>query len=269
MASKFAWGKRKLYMKGDKEPFKLSRSKIDLFVECPRCFYLDRRLGVGRPQGFPFNLNSAVDLLLKKEFDKHRKEQTQHPYMLENDIKAIPFSHIEMDTWRENFVGAQILHEKTNLLITGAIDDLWIYTDGEHKDKIIIVDYKATSKDDEVNLDSEWQDGYKRQMEIYQWIFRKLGFEVADTGYFVYANGIRDKDGFDNKLEFKVKVIPHTGKTDWIDKTLENIKKCLDDDRIPSAKDTCDYCKYREDAGKAFKAHLDKHSKDGKLFGDK
>jgi CRISPR/Cas system-associated exonuclease Cas4 (RecB family) len=261
MAFKYAFGKRKLYLKGDKEPFKLSRSKIDLFVECPRCFYLDRRLGVGRPQGFPFNLNSAVDLLLKKEFNQHRKAQTPHPYMLENNIKAIPFSHKEMDTWRENFIGAQVIDEKNNLLITGAIDDLWVYTEGEDKDKIIIVDYKATSKDTEVDLDSEWQDGYKRQMEIYQWIFRKLGFEVSETGYFVYANGDRSKDSFNNKLEFKIKVIPYKGKTDWIEKALENIKNCLDDDRIPKEKDTCEYCKYRNNAGKSFKEHLDKHNK--------
>lgn len=252
--------KKKLYIKGDKEAFKLSRSKIDLFIECPRCFYLDRRLGVGRPQGFPFNLNSAVDLLLKKEFDLHRKEKTPHPYMVENGIEAIPFSHTEMDTWRENFVGAQVTDEKNNLFITGAIDDLWIYTDGKDKDKIIIVDYKATSKDTEVDLDSEWQDGYKRQMEIYQWIFRKLGFEVSETGYFVYANGDRSKDSFDNKLEFKIKVIPYVGKTEWIEKALENIKACLEDDRIPKEKDTCEYCKYRRMAGEAFKMHTEKHS---------
>ncbi len=43
--------------------WKLSRSKIDFFFECPRCFYLDNKLGTKRP-GFPsFNLNIAVDEL--------------------------------------------------------------------------------------------------------------------------------------------------------------------------------------------------------------
>lgn len=60
---------RNLYDKNSKTLFRLSRSKIDLFLECPRCFYLDRKLGVARPPGFPFSLNSAVDKLLKKEFD--------------------------------------------------------------------------------------------------------------------------------------------------------------------------------------------------------
>lgn len=71
-------------------PFKLSRSKIDLFVECPQCFYLDRRLGVGRPPGFPFTLNSAVDTLLKREFDLLRKDGLPHPLFEEfGDRKSV------------------------------------------------------------------------------------------------------------------------------------------------------------------------------------
>lgn len=56
-----------VYTKNQKEPFKLSRSKIDLFINCPKCFYFDRVLVIKRPPIFPFNLNNAVDTLLKKE----------------------------------------------------------------------------------------------------------------------------------------------------------------------------------------------------------
>jgi len=61
---------RKLFDPDSDKPFALSRSKVELFQDCPRCFYLDRRLGIARPPGFPFNLNSAVDALLKTEFDR-------------------------------------------------------------------------------------------------------------------------------------------------------------------------------------------------------
>ncbi len=246
MAYTFGY-KKKLFEPASKAPFKLSRSKIDLFIECPRCFYLDRRLGVSRPQGFPFNLNSAVDHLLKKEFDAHRKAKTAHPLMLTFHIDAIPFSHAEIDTWRENFVGVQHLHEKTNLLIFGAVDDVWVNPEGE----LIVVDYKSTSKESEVNLDAEWQGGYKRQMEVYQWLLRQNGFKVSDTGYFVYANGRRDLDSFNARLEFDIKVIPYEGDGKWIEKTLILIKKCLMDERVPSPSDNCEYCRYRTDAGKA------------------
>src|SRR5580698_11357604 len=77
------------------EPFTVSRSGIDLFEQCPRCFYIDKRLGTARPPGFPFSLNSAVDALLKKEFDIHRAAGSVHPLMKEYNIDAVPYAHAE------------------------------------------------------------------------------------------------------------------------------------------------------------------------------
>jgi len=229
------------------KPFRLSRSKIDLFLNCPRCFYLDRRLGVAQPPGFPFSLNSAVDALLKKEFDIHRANQTAHPLMKAYGIDAVPFRHEKMDEWRDSLrAGIQYHHKPTNLLITGGVDDVWVNRDKE----LIIVDYKATSKNEEVSLDAPWQIGYKRQMEIYQWLFKKNGFKVSDTGYFVYCNGDADKDAFDAKLEFDIKIIPYTGNDDWIEQTIADAHLCLVGGSLPEPGADCDYCSYRKEAGK-------------------
>ena len=81
--------------------WRLSRSKIDLFVECPRCFYLDNKLGTSRPRGPSFTLNIAVDALLKKEFDVHRSEGSAHPIMEEYGVDAIPYEHKDIDIWRD------------------------------------------------------------------------------------------------------------------------------------------------------------------------
>ena len=233
-----------LFNPDDKGIFKLSRSKSDLFLNCPRCFYLDRRLGVGRPPMFPYTLNSAVDALLKKEFDIHRSKGEAHPMMKHYKIDAIPFKHEKMDEWRNNFTGIQYLHKPTNLLIFGAIDDVWINPDKE----LIIVDYKSTSKDGDINLDADWQIGYKRQMEIYQWLFRKNDFKVSQIGYFVYCNGITDTKAFDKKIEFDVKVIPYEGDDSWIEGTIEELHQCLLSEDIPKMDNDCDYCRYRKTA---------------------
>ncbi len=227
------------------EPFKVSRSKIDLFLNCPLCFYLDRRLGVGRPPGFPFNLNLAVDTLLKKEFDIHRAVKSAHPLMDAYGLKGIvPFADDRMDTWRDTFKGVQYMHEPTNMLITGAIDDVWVNKKGE----LIVVDYKATSKEEKVTLDKEWQIGYKRQMEVYQWLFRMNDFKVSDTGYFVYCNGKTDRKAFDAKLEFDIDLIPYKGDSSWVADTLEDLKKCLTAEKPPKPAENCDYCSYRKAA---------------------
>lgn len=236
-----AFYRKKLYDPHSEEPFRISRSKIDLFLECPRCFYFDRRLGVSRPAGFPFNLNSAVDTLLKKEFDIHRKQKTPHPLMETYGLDAVPFEHEKMDAWRDSLRrGVEYFYEPTNFIIAGGIDDVWVNKQGE----LIIVDYKATSKEAQVNIDAEWQDGYKRQMEVYQWLFRQNGFKVSDTGYFVYANGKRDREAFDGKLDFDVTLIPYTGSDSWIPETLTEIKKCIDSDLPPTSSSNCEYCSY-------------------------
>ncbi len=231
--------------------FRLSRSKIALFRECPRCFYIDNKLGTARPPGFPFNLNSAVDALLKKEFDIHRARGSAHPLMETYGVDAVPFSHPELDIWRENFKGIEYRHEPTGFLVAGAVDDVWVNKKGE----LLVVDYKSTSKDAKIEaLDEPWHNGYKQQMEIYQWLLRQRGFAVANLGYFVYANASKDREAFDGKLEFDVTLIPHQGKADWVDGTLEDIKTCLDADELPPSSPECDYCTYRETVGKALRA---------------
>lgn len=241
--SKYYSGKRSrnLFNPAGTTPFRLSRTRLDLFLSCPRCFYLDRRLGVDRPPGFPFSLNSAVDALLKKEFDAHRKAGTPHPLMKANVIDAIPFSHPKLEEWRDALRGGiTYLHEPTKLMITGGIDDLWVNPVGE----LMVADYKATAKDSEVTLDAEWQDGYKRQVEIYQWLFRRNGFKVSSTAYFVYCNGRADRKALDGKLEFDIKIIPYEGNDSWVEPAVLAAHKCLIGDKIPAPHADCDYCRY-------------------------
>ncbi len=230
-----------LYSENIKNPFKLSRSKIELFLNCKRCFYYDRKLGISRPPGFPFSLNSAVDHLLKLEFDIHRANNTKHPLIEKYGIDARPASHQDLDKWRHNFTGIQFLHKATNFLIYGAIDDLW----QNSKEEYIVVDYKSTSKNEEItDINKDWQIGYKRQMEIYQWLLRQNNYKVSNTGYFVYCNGKTDKKAFDAKLEFDITLIPYTGNSEWVENTINEIYNCLNQDQIPEADANCDYCNY-------------------------
>ena len=234
---------KNLYEPGSSTPFKLSRSRIENYMRCPKCFYIDRRLGVGTPPSYPYTLNSAVDALLKKEFDILRQTGETHPLIKKYGVDAIPVKHEMLDKWRNSFVGVQYLHESTNLLLFGAIDDLWINSKGEY----IIVDYKSTSKNGEIIvLDKAWQDGYKRQMEIYQWLVNHNGLKVLNTGYFVYCNGRKDVDKFDGKLEFDITLVPYEGNDDWVEGVVQEIHKCLNSDNIPEPGEDCDFCNYRD-----------------------
>lgn len=234
--------KSNLYVQTATKPFRLSRSKIDLFLECPRCFYLDRKLGIGRPPGYPFSLNTAVDALLKKEFDMHRSHRTVHPLVKSFGLDLVPFQHEFIDAWRDSLHrGITYQLPGTNILVTGGVDDVWVNPETE---ELVIVDYKATSKDGEVSLDADWQIGYKRQMEVYQWLFRRNGFVVSSTGYFVYCNGRADGDAFNAKLEFDIKLLPYTGDDSWVEREVRRAHEVLCAEEPPVSSESCDYCAY-------------------------
>lgn len=159
-----------------------------MFLECPRCFYLDRRLRVDRVDGPAFTLNSATDTLLKKELDAFRERGEVPPIAERHGLNAVPFQHQQLDDWRANFRGVTYLHPEANLLVSGAIDDLWL---DRQSDELIVVDYKSTSSTKPIDLNDPWKQSYKRQMEFYQWLLRRNGLTVSNRGYFLYVNAHR------------------------------------------------------------------------------
>lgn len=253
------WRQRSIpYKPGQTAPFKVSRSKIELFMQCPRCFWLDVRLKIRRPDGPPFQINKAVDELFKKEFDTYRAKGKPHPIIVEYKVDAIPFAHDQIDTWRENFTGVASVHEPTNLHVFGAVDDIWINS----KDELMVVDYKATAKASEVSLDADWQITYKRQMEVYQWLLRSNGFAVSDTGYFVYTNGRLDLDAFNDRIEFRTKLISYEGSDSWVEPTLLSMKKVMDGPMpgtgVSIMGGPCEFCAYARARTELTLKHLGK-----------
>lgn len=262
-ASNFKKRKSGPFDPASSEPFKISRSKLDLFTECQRCSYLDLRLGIKRPSTPAFTLNNAVDELLKREFDIHRAHKSTHPLLKRYGLDAVPFDDDRMPEWRDALRrGIGYLHTPTNIFLRGGIDDAWVNPAGE----LIIVDYKATSKKVGPSSEDDLYDAYKRQMEIYQWLFRRNDFAVSPTGYFVYVNGKSDAEAFDGKLEFDVELIPYAGSDAWIEPAIFDLKKMLESEEIPPIGTSfgggpCEYCTYRENAGKAF---IEQHKKNKK-----
>lgn len=227
-------------------PYRLSRSKIDLYLECPRCFYLDQKMGIHRPPLPPFSLNSAVDLLLKKEFDLHRQKRRPHPLMELYQIQAVPLWYEELDKWRNSLQGISLHHQETNLYLFGAIDDIWENQKGEWH----VVDYKATSTTKEIDLSDDYKSGYKKQVEFYQWLLRKRGFPVSKVAYFVFCNGIKDRPQLGGRLEFELSIVQHEGDDSWVEPTLFEIQKLLNLKEAPPPSPQCPYCQFAEKAKK-------------------
>lgn len=225
------------------ESFSFSRTKVELFVDCPRCFYVDRVKGVSRPPGFPFSLNNAVDTLMKKEFDSYRAKQLPHSLVESNGLDLVPWQDERMTDWRNNFKGVQAKYEGYEFF--GAVDDIWVDKEGI----LYVVDYKATAKEFPVTALStaNYHDTYRRQMEFYQWLLNQNGYKVSNTGYFVYTTGDNTQPDFRDTLKFRTHLIPYLGNTDWVETTLDKLIECASSETLPHSNPTCVYCKYVEE----------------------
>ena len=58
-----------------------------------------------------------------------------------------------------------------------------------------------------------------------------------------------DLDGFNDRVEFRTKIIPYKGSDTWVEPTLKDMKKCMDNDEMPPVGSAamggdCDFCTY-------------------------
>ena len=234
------------------EPYELSRSRIENFIKCPACFFMQQVEGIEFPSMPGFNINEATDVLLKKDFDHYRGKKKSHPF-LENHGFAhlIPYQHEHFELWTQSMhFGAENRmhydHLESNIRVGGGLDDVWLNT---KTSKIHIVDYKSTSQKKDngpINLNDKWKEAYKRQMDLYVWVMQKKGFDVDEIGFFLYCDGNRftDQIFLNDKnaiMEFKMTLIEYKTDLSWIEKTLNNIYGCLRLNERPKHSESCEY----------------------------
>ena len=245
--------KGSIYQKGTNEVFKISRSKFSNFLDCSRCFYLERVKGLKDPSMPGWALNTAVDELLKKEFDHYRNIQKPHPFVVKNKLNFILFKHEKINYWRDALRGGIAFTDSdTNLEIHGGIDDIWF---NPENDELVVVDYKAQSKNEIVEtesyLENEYHQSYKVQMDIYVYILRQMKFKVSDTAYFLVCNGLKTPDKFDATLHFDLTLVPYKTDDSWVKNKIIEMKKTLELKDVPNLNKYCEKCLYL-DAGKKF-----------------
>lgn len=246
-----ATGKRtrssSIYKPNQNEDFKISRGKFSDFLTCPRCFYMDRVIGLDAPGSPGWTLNETTDLLLKKEFDACRESQTPHRLFLENGLEHfVPFQHPDMDKWRDSLHHGLITRfPDSNIILTGGVDDIWQNT---KNGKLVVADYKSQANTKELEpefyLSDPYKEGYKVQMDFYAYLLQQMGFEVEETAYFLVCNADREAEGFNGEMKFQEVFIPYLWNTDWIhDKVIEMID-LMNKDNVPDANSSCKNCAY-------------------------
>jgi len=242
-----------IYQPNQTEDFKISRGKFSNFLTCPRCFYIDRVSGLEEPGTPGWTLNEATDFLLKKEFDVCREKQIPHRILIENNLNHIvPFKHESMDDWRNSRnKGLMWRYHDSNIILTGGVDDIWFDTKTE---KLIVVDYKSQANENEVEeityLESPYHEGYKVQMDFYNYLLVHMGFEVSETSYFLVVNADKSVDGFYGKMDFTETLIPYKHDINWIDNKVSEMIECMNTEALPESHLSCQNCAYARERAK-------------------
>ena len=87
-------------------------------------------------------------------------------------------------------------------------------------------------------------------MDIYVYILRKMGFDVANTSYFMVCNGEKTGDRFDAKMDFTITLIDYETNVSWIPDKITNMKAVLDSNTLPDRNPNCENCAYLEQGSK-------------------
>jgi len=218
--------------------YKLSPTSINLMLDCPRCFWLQLVKNIKRPAGIFPSLPSGMDKILKNHFDKFMERGELPPeireYGLGNGYKLFT-DKAKLDIWRSNQKGIQYKDKTSGILLRGAVDNIL-----EKGKKLIVLDYKTRG----YPLKEDTHEHYITQMDIYNFLLRKNGYDTEDYTYllFYYPKEVTDT----GEIVFVTKLIKIETDTNRGEKMFERAIKILQSEKPPEASKDCEYCKWRE-----------------------
>ena len=217
--------------------YKLSPSSLNLMLDCPRCFWLALVKKTKRPAGAFPSLPSGMDRILKEHFDRFMEKGELPPELRENGVKGCTlFNDKEkLAVWRSNLKGLRYLDEKSGILLRGAIDNLLV-----KGKKLIVLDYKTRG----YPLKEDTHEHYQTQMDLYNFLLRKNGYETEEYTYllFYYPNRVTESGEviFDTKL---IEMATDSGNGEAV---FREAIKILQAESQPEPSEECGFCAWHE-----------------------
>jgi len=156
--------------------FILSPHTLNLFIECPRCFWFHMVRGgyYKRPQPPTSTLPSGMDGLIKKYFDIYRAKKIMPPEI--KNIKGRLIEKNQINKWRNWKTGLKFVDNDGCILI-GALDECII-----ENSIYIPLDYKTRGFPLKYNSASY----YILQMSCYNFLLQRNNYSVSNHAYLVF-----------------------------------------------------------------------------------
>lgn len=214
-----------------KKIIRLSPSSLNLFLECPRCFWLQMNENIHRPRGIFPSLPGGMDLVIKDYFDKYR-EKDELPPELQGKIEGkLLHDHVLLNKWRNWRTGLEYTDETLGVTLFGALDDCL-----QIGNKFVPLDYKTRGS---APKEGDSQKYYGNQLDCYSLMLEENGHPVGQIGYLVYYYPEHVEEN--GTVIFNVKPVELTIDPNRARQTLKNAIKLLSGP-IPPHHTECEYC---------------------------
>jgi CRISPR/Cas system-associated exonuclease Cas4 (RecB family) len=218
----------------DGKPIKISPSSLNLYLECPRCFWLQLNEGLKRPEQPSSTLPMGIDLTLKAYFDHWRKKGGVPPILkgklpgkLLSDQALIAKFRSRSFEWYD---------KKVDAYFTGILDDALDLEDGI----IVPLDNKTRGFPP-----LEPHIAHLTQMSAYTLLLRENGFKTKNLAYLIYWFFNHKSFDLESPMHFNVTVEEVNTKPDEVLALFEEAAKMLREPMPPRSAD-CAFCAYRK-----------------------
>ncbi len=217
--------------------YKLSPSRMNLYFECPRCFWLRVNEKVKRPSGpFP-SLPGGVDEKIKSHFDRYRSRGELPPELEEvnGDLELVEDQEFleKARSWRTE---PRWDDPETGAVLRGGVDDLLKTEAGG----IVVLDYKTRG------YPPKGENGaphyYERQVNLYNLILRENGYSTEGYGLILYYYPRKIQENGDLLFHNEVR------KTDVnVNKARKLVKDAVEtlEGRAPEHSQECEYREWK------------------------
>ncbi|MDE2180353.1 MAG: PD-(D/E)XK nuclease family protein [candidate division NC10 bacterium] len=164
----------------------LSNSRLGLYRECPRCFWLEINAGIKRPETIFPSLPGGLDLQFKRYFDRFRdcgelppEVKGKLPGRLLPDARTI-------DQWRDWRRGIRHVTAWTDVDVMGALDECLV----DEADFYYPLDYKTRGYAPKNDTHAFYQD----QMNLYTLLLESNGHNTKRLAYLIYYYPVEVKE---------------------------------------------------------------------------
>lgn len=208
---------------------RLSPTALNLFKDCPRCFWLDKNKKIKRPRGIFPSLPGGIDRILKAAFDTYR------PGKAHGFDGAMLIGKEEIKAWRNWRSGLSCKIKGTSHSIIGALDDC-LYFPAEKK--YAPLDYKTRGS--AVENFTEYAQKYSQlQMDVYALMLEENGYPSIGRAYLAfYYPSFAD---IARNVFFDSSIVSIPTSIDNARDVIMKALKCLEG-TMPEANPECEYC---------------------------